>query len=103
MPLKQGLWLTLLDEGEEATPVPCVIVDRSAERLVLEALIPPQVYPVKFVEARLRLDGHFLGKLRLTEPIVTVTHELLDLRLEFPLRPDLVQGNPGVERILNAV
>lgn len=99
-PLKQGLWLTLLDEGDEATPVACDVVERSGGRLVLEALIPPQVYPVTFREARLRLDGHFLGHVRFKEPIVTETHQPMDLRLEFPLEPEIVRGNAGVERLL---
>lgn len=90
MPLKRGLWLTLFDEGEEATPVACDVVERGADRIVLEALVPPQVYPVTFTEARLRLDGEHLGKLRFPEPIVTVTHEPMDLRLEFPLQAEVV-------------
>ena len=92
MPLKRGLWLTLLDEAEEATPVACEVVERSDAALVLEAMVPPQVYPVTFVEARLRLDGEYLGKLRFPEPIVTVTHEPLDLHLEFPVSPERMNG-----------
>jgi hypothetical protein len=87
MPLKRGLWLTLLDEADEATPVACDIAERRSDVWVLEALVPPQVYPVKFLSARLRLDGHFLGMLRFPQPVITVTHEPLDLRLEFPVDP----------------
>ncbi len=106
MPLKRGLWLTLLDEAQEATPVACDLVERREELVVLEAMVPPQVYPVTFLEAQLRLDGEHLGKLRFPEPIVTVTHEPLDLRLEFPIRAGALSGlNPpagGSARELNA-
>ena len=64
MPLKRGLWLTLLDEAGEATPVACDVIRRSPGCWTLEAMIPPQVYPVRFVSARLRLDGQHLGTLR---------------------------------------
>lgn len=93
MPLKQGLWLTLLDEAQEATPVACEVVERRPDQLVLEAMVPPQVYPVTFVEARLRLDGEHLGKLRFPEPIVTVTHEPMDLRLEFPVSAAVLEAH----------
>lgn len=89
--LKRGLWLTLLDDAHEATPVACEVVERRADLLVLEAMVPPQVYPVTFVEAQLRLDGEHLGKLRLPEAIITVTHEPLDLRLEFPVRTEVLE------------
>jgi hypothetical protein len=85
MRLKRGLWLTLIDEAGEATPVACDVEERRAELWVLEALIPPQVYPVCFVAAELRLDGFHLGRLRFTAPIVTVTHEPREMRLEFPV------------------
>lgn len=90
MALKRGLWLTLLDDGEEATPVACEVVERRPDMLILEALVPPQVYPVTFVGARLRMDGEHLGKLSFPDPIVTVTHEPLDLRLEFPVNTELL-------------
>jgi hypothetical protein len=85
MLLKRGLWLTLMDEAGEATPVACTVDERREGCWVLEAMVPPQVYPVAFVSARLRLDGHHLGALPFPEPIVTVTHQPLDLRLEFPV------------------
>ena len=85
MPLKHGLWLTLLDEAEEAFPVACDIVEQRPGLWILETLVPPQVYPVRFVAARLRLDGNFLGMFRFPEAITTVTHQPLDIRLEFPL------------------
>jgi hypothetical protein len=88
MYLKRGLWLTLLDEAGEATPVACDVDERAGGNWVLQALIPPQVYPVRFVAAQLRLDGHHLGRLQLPHPIVTVTHEPMDLRLEFPVSPE---------------
>jgi hypothetical protein len=83
--LKRGLWLTLVDEGDEALPVACDVAERRDDRWILEALVPPQVYPVNFVAAQLRLDGQHLGQIRFAEPLVTVTHEPLDLRLEFPV------------------
>lgn len=85
MPLKKGLWLSLLDESGEATSVSCEVAARRVGCWTLEALVPPQVYPVAFYAARLRLDGHHLGHLDFTDPIVTVTHEPLELRLEFPV------------------
>ncbi|HTE16782.1 MAG TPA: hypothetical protein VK689_00200 [Armatimonadota bacterium] len=88
MALKSGLWLTFVDEAGEATPAECKIVEREPGRWVLDAVIPPQVYPVTFVSARLRLDGDFLGMLRFPEPITTVTHEPKDLRLEFPVNEE---------------
>jgi hypothetical protein len=85
MTLKRGLWLSLLDEAGEATPVACEVEERRADAWVLQAMVPPQVYPVRFVSAQLRLDGEHLGLLRFKEPITTVTHEPLDLRLDFPV------------------
>ena len=85
MALKSGLWLTYMDETGEATPAECKIVEQHPERWVLDAVIAPQVYPVTFVAARLRLDGEFLGSLRFAEPITTVTHQPKELRLEFPV------------------
>lgn len=85
MRLTRGLWLTLIDEAEEALPVACEVAGRGEGEWLLEATVPPQVYPVTFVAAELRLDGHFLGRLRLEQPVTTVTHEPLDLRLRFPV------------------
>lgn len=85
MTLKRGLWLTLLDEAGEATPVACDVVEKRPDVWILDALVPPQVYPVAFYSARLRLDGHHLGQLQFREPKVTVTHEPMDLRIEFPV------------------
>jgi len=85
MPLKRGLWLSLVDEAGEATPVACSIEERRPGIWVLEAMVPPQVYPVHFVSALLRLDGQHLGRLRFPQPVTTVTHEPLELRLEFPI------------------
>jgi hypothetical protein len=85
MPLKRGLWLTLTDDAGEATPVACEIAEQREGLWVLEALVPAQVYPVTFCSARLRLDGHHLGLTQFETPIVTVTHQPLDLRLEFPI------------------
>lgn len=85
MTLKRGLWLTLLDESGEATPVACDVVEKRAGMWVLDALVPPQVYPVAFYSARLRLDGQHLGHLQFREPRVTITHQPMDLRLEFPV------------------
>ncbi len=85
MPLKRGLWLTLIDEAGEATPVACNVVEHTEHHWVLEALVPPQVYPVTFVAAQLRLDGHHLGRLRLEQPLVTRTHEPAEVRLDFPV------------------
>src|SRR3954463_10478405 len=85
MPLKRGLWLTLLDEAGEATPVACEVVEQRPGCWKLEAMIPPQVYPVTFVAARLRLDGHHLGATRFPEPIVTVTLKPKDIEIEFPV------------------
>lgn len=92
MQLKRGLWLTLLDEADEALPVACDVVERRKGCWVLEAMIPPQVYPVQFVAARLRLDGTFLGLLRFSEAVTTVTHEPMDLRLEFPVEESRLAG-----------
>lgn len=85
MPLKRGLWLTLIDDADEAYPVACEVTEQRPDLWVLEAMVPPQVYPVCFVAARLRLDGNFLGMVRLPQPVVTVTHQELDFRLEFPI------------------
>lgn len=85
MRLKRGLWLTLIDEAGEATPVACDVEDRLPGRWILDAMVPPQVYPVTFVAAELRLDGAHLGRMRFPEPIVTVTHEPMDVHLEFPV------------------
>lgn len=85
MTLKRGLWLTLLDEAGEATPVACDVVERRDGIWILDALVPPQVYPVEFHAARLRLDGQHLGHLTFPQPRTTVTHEPMDLRLEFPV------------------
>lgn len=85
MRLKRGLWLTLIDEAGEATPVACDVEARREHEWVLEALVPPQVYPVQFVAAELRLDGQHLGRLRFPQPLVTVTHEPMDVRLDFPV------------------
>jgi hypothetical protein len=85
MPLKRGLWLSLLDEAGEATPIACEVIDRQPGRWTLDVLVPPQVYPVTFVSARLRMDGDFLGFTNLPEPVTTVTHRPLSLRLEFPI------------------
>jgi hypothetical protein len=85
MNLKRGLWLTLVDEAGEETPLACDVEERRPGSWRLEAMVPAQVYPVCFVEARLRLDGQFLGRLRFEEPIVTVTHEPMDLSLEHPV------------------
>ncbi|HEU4754848.1 MAG TPA: hypothetical protein VFU47_17195 [Armatimonadota bacterium] len=90
MQLKRGLWLTMLDEAGEATPVACNVEERRPGLWILEALIPPQVYPVRFEAAQLRLDGHHLGRLQLPQPIVTVTHQPLELRLEFPVNEERV-------------
>jgi hypothetical protein len=95
MPLKRGLWLSLLDEAGEATPVACEVEERRADAWVLEAMVPPQVYPVTFVAAQLRLHGQHLGRMRLGEPITTVTHEPLDLRLEFPIDADRLAAVHG--------
>jgi hypothetical protein len=89
MPLKRGLWLSLIDEGGEAFPVACSVEERRPGAWVLEAMIPPQVYPVHFVSAKLRLDGRHLGQIRFPEPVATVTHEPLELRLEFPVGEEL--------------
>ena len=88
MQLKQGLWLNLLDETGEATPVACDVTERRPGLWVLEALVPPQVYPVTFTSARLRLDGHHLGLLRFPEPMTTTTHQPMDVRLEFPVNEE---------------
>ena len=85
MPLKRGLWLSLLDEAGEATPVACDVIERKPDRWVLEALVPPQVYPVTFVAARVRLDGEYLGQARLPQPITTVTHQPAEVTIEFPI------------------
>ena len=85
MRLKRGLWLSLVDEAGEETPVACDVSERRPGAWRLVAMVPWQVYPVRFVAARLRLDGVFLGMMRFTEPIITVTHEPLDLSLDFPL------------------
>lgn len=85
MPLKRGLWLSLVDDAGESTPVACDVAERRSGAWVLEAMVPWQVYPVTFTEARLRLDGNFLGLLKLDPPITTVTHEPLDLTLDFPI------------------
>ena len=85
MQLKHGLWLTLVDEGEEATPVACDVTERRPGCWVLDAMVPPQVYPVRFVAAQLRLDGQFLGMVRLPQSVTTVTHQPLDFRIEFPV------------------
>ncbi|MFN3653174.1 MAG: hypothetical protein ACK47B_26635 [Armatimonadota bacterium] len=87
MSLKRGLWLSLIDEGGEATLVACDVLERNDSHWRLEALVPPQVYPVTFVAARLRLDGHFLGLIRLPEPQTTVTHEPMFLTIDFPVDP----------------
>jgi hypothetical protein len=78
MRLKQGLWLTLVDEAGEETPVACEVTERRPGRLRLLALVPWQVYPVRFVAARLRLDGSFLGRMQLP-------HQPLELTLDFPI------------------
>jgi hypothetical protein len=85
MLFKRGLWLILLDQAGEATPVACEVTRRNCGTWHLETTVPPQVYPVTFVAARLRLDGHHLGLLRLSPAITTRTHEPLDLELEFPV------------------
>ena len=85
MELKRGLWLILLDEAGEATPVACDVEERDPALWVLDALVPPQVYPVTFVAAKLRLDGYHLGLLKLQKPITTRTHEPFDVQLEFPI------------------
>ena len=92
MPLKRGLWLTLIDDADEAYPVACDVAERREGAWILETMIPPQVYPVRFVAARLRLDGNFLGLLRLPDPLQTVTHQPLDVRLEFPIDPRRLEG-----------
>jgi hypothetical protein len=92
MQLKQGLWLTLVDEAGEATPVACDVASRSDGHWVLEALVPPQVYPVTFLKAQLRLDGCHLGQIQFSTPITTVTHEPLDVRLDFPVDEKLVEA-----------
>lgn len=92
MPLKRGLWLTLIDDADEAYPVACDVSERRSDVWVLEAMVPPQVYPVRFVAARLRLDGNFLGMLRLPEPFVTETHQPMDFRLEFPIDQRRLSG-----------
>jgi len=94
MPLKRGLWLTLIDDADEAYPVACELSERRPELWVLEAMVPPQVYPVCFVAARLRLDGNFLGLVRLPKPVVTVTHQPMDFRLEFPIDARRLNGAP---------
>lgn len=85
MRLKRGLWLTLLDEAGEETPVASDIAERRPGVWRLEAMVPWQVYPVQFVAARLRLDGHFLGRMNFPSPIVTETHKPLEITLEFPV------------------
>ncbi|MCC2670700.1 MAG: hypothetical protein K0Q72_3171 [Armatimonadetes bacterium] len=92
MPLKRGLWLTLIDDADEAYPVACDITDQQQDLWRLEAMVPPQVYPVRFVSARLRLDGNHLGMLRLPEPVVTVTHQPMDLSLDFPIDQRRLNG-----------
>lgn len=94
MPLKRGLWLTLIDDADESYPVACELSEQRPDLWVLEAMVPPQVYPVCFVAARLRLDGNFLGLVRLPEPVVTVTHQPLDFRLEFPIDARRLNGAP---------
>lgn len=88
MLFKRGLWLILMDEAGEATPVACEVAQRCGGRWRLAAIVPPQVYPVTFVAARLRLDGHHLGFLRFPAPITTRTHEPLDLDVDFPINED---------------
>ena len=85
MPFKRGLWLSLLDETGEETPMACEVVEQRLGMWILDAMVPPQVYPVTYVHAQLRLDGSHLGRIRLPEPLTTVTHEPKDLYLEFPL------------------
>lgn len=92
MPLKRGLWLTLIDDAGESYPVACDVTERRAHSWILETLIPPQVYPVCFVAAHLRLDGDFLGLLQFTQPFQTVTHQPLDIRLDFPVEPHRLAG-----------
>lgn len=95
MPLKRGLWLSLVDEAGEATPVACTVEERRNGVWVLEAMVPLQVYPVQFVSARLRLDGHHLGFLKFKEPVVAVPHEPMELRLEFPIDPERLAAAQG--------
>jgi hypothetical protein len=92
MPLKRGLWLTLIDDAGESYPVACDVTDRRTDLWILETMIPPQVYPVCFVAARLRLDGNFLGMLRFPEPFETVTHQPRDVRIEFPIDARRLEG-----------
>ncbi|MGV3720053.1 MAG: hypothetical protein ACO1SX_04005 [Actinomycetota bacterium] len=92
MPLKRGLWLTLIDDAGESYPVACDVSERRPDLWVLDAMIPPQVYPVCFVAARLRLDGNFLGMLRFAEPFETVTHQPRDVRIEFPIDARRLEG-----------
>lgn len=80
--------MSLVDEAGEATPVACDVAERRPGVWMLEALIPPQVYPVTYVSAQLRLHGHHLGRMELAFPIVTRTHEPMDLTLAFPVTPE---------------
>jgi hypothetical protein len=93
MPLKRGLWLTLIDDADEAYPVACDVTERHDDRWVLETMVPPQVYPVRFVAARLRLDGNHLGIYRFPSPLVTVTHQPMDVRIEFPIERQRLSGS----------
>jgi hypothetical protein len=98
MPFKRGLWLTLLDEAGEATPIACEVDERRPGTWVLEAMVPPQVYPVTFVAAELVMNSQHIGLLRLPEPVTTVTHQPLELRLEFPVKEDLLARAVAAER-----
>ena len=91
MSFKRGLWLSLLDEAGEATPIACEVEERRTGRWVLEAIVPPQVYPVTFVAAELVLNSQHIGMHRLPAPVTTVTHEPLELRIEFPVKEELLQ------------
>jgi hypothetical protein len=92
MALKQGLWLTLLDQAGEATPVACRVAERRPGLWTLDARVPPQWYPVTFVAAQLRLDGRHLGMLRFPEPITLDAHRQNDLHLDFPVDEAQVDG-----------
>jgi hypothetical protein len=86
MRFQRGLWLSLIDTAGEETPVAGEVSERRDGLWILEAMIPPQVYPVTFVAAVLRLEGRHLGRAELQQPITTVTHEPLDIRIEIPVR-----------------
>lgn len=90
MPFKRGLWLVLEDHAGETIPIAADVTERRPGLWVLEGMAPPQVYPTSFVAAHLRLDGEHLARLVFERPLVSVTHQPLDIRLEFPIREELL-------------